>query len=351
VSKQIVFPSLLLSTSANGAFVLAAGRYASTIARLAAEKTVAAVAWPEVYMHTGKPDSLEAAMRSRYVTLSQKQQSDASAAMVLQLLSGLPARRALLGAFFSIDLKSALDVEEQARRIPVPPMSVAADATPLPAAATPTFTKLMLRLHKVTCVDETSPGPWSGSESGTDKIDCGISSIDAVGHVHAIPRFHVGEFERDGVVKTYGQLKTLVTFDLSEGPSWPKTYTAVVILSEARMGNFPEFLNQLTERLQSSVTEYAVAAAGVPSGEPIGAVLSLLIKEAVALALVETLKFILGLWRDGFLPQQLAIRIPSASIKFLRPRSSPANHSLDRMATFTFAGGKYTVRYDWLLAT
>lgn len=333
-----------------------AGDYAFTVARLAADKTVAAVAKPEIYKQSESADSLEGTMRLRFTKLSEPQRKVAIAKTMPQLETMLPARRTSLGALTAVDLTAARDVGEQAAKLPVPKMNFASTAPPTVAAvvaaaqAAPAFRKLVLRLHNVTCVDETDWG-WGPfkTEGGTDEIDLGGSSIDAVGDVNTIPRFRVHNFKEDGVVKTFTPLKPLVTFDLNEGTSWPKTYTAVVILSEVDMGNFPEFLNQLTVRLRAKVAEYIENASSGQGGLK-GAALALVIKEAVTRALNKILDYLRRFWGDDVFPEQLVtIRIPSASTKFPRIGGEAMTHSSDRTLEFHGHGGFYTLRYDWQL--
>ncbi len=324
-----------------------AGMDAWRIARLAAEKAVASAARPTMFKAVTAPDSLEEIFRTRFSKLGLAKQQAATTRVLAEVETMSPARRTALGARATVDLRSAASVESQVHPAAVGDVRPAAAA---PSAVQPTVagahTSLTLRLHRVTCVDET--GGWLAEKVGGDEIDLGVSIIDVRGNVVSVPRFKVGNFAKDGVVKSFAPLHPLYRFDLTNAPGWPVSCTAILTLSERDMGNFPEFLNKLVEKLRSQVATALAGAAGSPGG-PVGAALAAAIARGVQFALGKIMDYLRSWWGDDvFTPVTVAISISSPTALFPKPGNIWAKDSVDRTIKFVGHDGTYLLTYDWL---
>jgi len=94
--------------------------------------------------------------------------------------------------------------------------------------------KLMLEIHSVKCRDET--GGMFQEKFGGDEIALAGINIDPNGHAKQLPHFGVGNFEKDGVVRNFQPPHLLSSFDLQQGPPFPRLYQTALILAELDEG-------------------------------------------------------------------------------------------------------------------
>lgn len=324
-----------------------AAEHAFRVARLAAEKAVAHVAQPATYRMATDANTLESLFLARFRTLSPARQQAATTRVMAELRAPTPARTAFLGRLAPVDLASPQPLALQARklvangglklpaRMPIPPGGI----------TIPKPTTLELRLHKVTCVDETGwdgPGEW-----GSDEIDFAATTIDENADVEKVPRVRIASFGKDGAVKQYAPPMRALTFDLREGgDAWPKSYYAVLVLAEKDEGDFPGWLNSVVEGLRGEVAQYLITAGGAAVGTfggPVGTALGAVIGEAVNYCLDKVVDYLKSWWGDDiFPPLTVSVDIPGPNATWGGKPDSP-----EEVAVFSGHNGRYDVTYDW----
>jgi hypothetical protein len=211
--------------------------------------------------------------------------------------------------------------------------------------ATARHTSLTLRLHKVHCVDQTTPGveEWASHDEiclgGTASSDSGDQT-----NTTAIPQFLVGKF-KDGDEKVYDPPKVLKTFPVSG--AYPKTFVCVMAMAERDGGGFATFLSDLlhsiTDEIDAVITAAGVAAGaaiGGAIGGPVGALAG-----AVGVFLVNEIINLIGNIKNDeiFMAQQTSVRMDSSSQKFANETDTAD------MRHWNFKGhsGEYNVFYSW----
>jgi hypothetical protein len=207
---------------------------------------------------------------------------------------------------------------------------------------------LTLRLHKVHCVDQTTPGveEWASH----DEICLGGTASSGSGdqtNTTAIPQFLVGTF-KDGDEKVYDPPKALKTFSLPGG--YPKTFLCLIAIAEQDGGGFATFLSDLLHSVEDEI-DAVITAAGVAAGAaiggafggPVGALVG-----AVGVVLVnEIIKLIGNIKNDEiFMAQQSAVQMESSSQKF----ANGTDISVTRHWNFKDHSGEYNVFYSWAYA-
>jgi acyl-CoA thioester hydrolase len=101
-------------------------------------------------------------------------------------------------------------------------------------------------VKEVKCSDDTN-------ELSKDEISLGGTMIDASGKTSKISALDVGDF-KTGDVRKYSSPKTIGSFDLSKGTSFPRTYYALLALAEIDMGGFAGFLDELVDSVEDEVS-------------------------------------------------------------------------------------------------
>jgi hypothetical protein len=209
-------------------------------------------------------------------------------------------------------------------------------------------TSLTLRLHKVHCVDQTTPGveEWASHDEiclgGTASSDSGDQT-----NTTTIPQFLVGKF-KDGDEKVYDPPKDLKTFTLSG--AYPKTFLCLIAIAEQDGGGFATFLSDLlhsvTDEIDAVITAAGVAAGaaiGGAIGGPVGALAG-----AVGVILVNEVINLIGNIKNDeiFMAQQTAVQMDSSSQKF----ANGTDTADTRHWNFKDHSGEYNVFYSWAYA-
>lgn len=316
---------------------------------LAAEKVAVNFTQKARYPISADADSFENVLKSRFETLpaAAKQKASAKASASIASASNLRSRR--FGDLAGIKLDTATSIDSQVKAIAFPP---ALKFTPaeianinnvfaveaVSASATPVTSKLALRIHRVKCVDET--GNWLQERAGDDEIDLGGTSVDETGDTGKISKFRVNSSFDDGEVTTYNPPRQFTFFNLTEGNTFPKSYIVTLVLSEADMGGFPEFINKLFDLVKAKVKK-AIEDAGLVFGAVMGAVLARVIGYVVD----RICTLIIDIWNDDvFTPLSVSISIPSLSTRWNGRTDSP-----EQILRFKGHGGEYHLTYDWQL--
>ncbi len=329
-------------------------RRAIKVISLAAERAVAHTADKAAHPIPSDASSFEQLVAGRLKEIHPARLQAAQVKVLAAQKTPL-AKRATYADLGTIDLKSSLAVEKQvdARPLPANLKFTASDLPSLrlvggglkPVAAgggmrpQANTDNLELRIHSVKCIDETDG--FLGSESGSDEIALGGSTVDETGGVRKVAKMNIGDFARDGVTKTFNPPKRFCNFDLTEGTEFPKKYFVTMVLAEIDNGGFPSFLNNLMEQVKAYVKKLVKDALGSlgASGSEVNAIIG----AAVAYIVDFVTNFFISIWEDDiFKPFTVSASIPS-----LNARWNGKTDSSEGTVTWTGHGGKYRVTYDW----
>lgn len=326
--------------------------------RLAIEKVASHHAEPARFPLPSDSTSVERILHGRFRQLKPAQQQLA-VAKLLPNVNAAPQKRAVAYADLAqVDLQSAAPIAQQVQALPFPKalMLPANTAQNLlneqimaptqgvtEAAAAPALKKLELRIHKVTCRDETGKdfNPF-GDEPGSDEIFLGGTAVDETGDSHKVTSFKVGDFD-DGDVKTYAPPKPFTSFDLREGNLFPKSYFVTLVLVEKDQGGMSDFINGLLNKIKERVTAALAAAFGSAvglSGGPAGAVIG----AAVGFVVGKVFDLLKSAWNDDiFPPKTVSVKIAALTSRFADNKAD----SPEDIVKFVGHDGHYEVRYDW----
>lgn len=207
---------------------------------------------------------------------------------------------------------------------------------------------LKLKLHSVKCIDETNP-EWIGS----DEISMGGVTLNDKNVEESISEFEVYNGFDDNDVKSYSPPRVLRQFNLDA--TYPKTFSAFVVLAEKDDGGFSNFIAELYKSIKNEL-QIIIAALGVAAGAAIGGEIGgtigaavggpigTIIGIAVGAILGALIGWIINALSDDIFPTQMAmVALPSGDAAF-------NNGSLESpvMSLFFEAhDGKYEVRYNW----
>ncbi|MGE3976414.1 MAG: tachylectin-related carbohydrate-binding protein [Nitrospira sp.] len=265
-------------------------------------------------------------------------------------------RAARYGDLASVDLTSAVVIDTQVQALPFPEKLKLPSDHPIVIFNVPrqrpispillrqqNMSKLELRIHKVKCLDETSG--LAGTESGTDEIDLGGTTVDESGDAEKVDPFRVRSDFEDGVEQIYWPPKQFASFDLTEGTDFPKSYFVTLVLAEMDNGGLPDVLHKLLMWVKEKVTTALAAAIGGligVSGGPIGAAIGAAVGAAVGLII----DFIKDVWEDdAFKPATVRVDIPSLDARW----PGDMTDSPEGIITYKGHGGEYQVIFDWHL--
>lgn len=174
--------------------------------------------------------------------------------------------------------------------------------------------QLQFHLLSVKCIDETDG--FLASEAGSDEIAFGGVMVDASGATFSIPRYRVGDFGSDGVVRNFDPPVQFGVLDLRSGSGWPKTFTLALSLVELDNGNFPALLQKLLDELRKKITD---ATTGLVN---LGDTIDEIIAGAVAWVLDKVFGWLQSWWEDDvFKAVTMTFEFSSADDRFANGQS------------------------------
>jgi hypothetical protein len=322
--------------------------------RLCAVKAAAHLSDPAAYPMPSDPNSIERLFSARLATRPAESQQRAKQWATQLQTAPEATRTALLGELRWVDLKSdkpvatlasasavplsisKLDVEKSVTQLSALKLASATASNP-PKVMSATVEKantLKVRIRQVICEDETDP------QIGDDEIMMGGVTIDETGDTKKVDAFTVSNSFDSGEHKKYDPPKKFCQFDITEGDSWPKTYTVSIILAEEDWGGFPDFLNDVLKQVKSYIGTLVGGLVGGAVGGVIGA--------AVGAVLGFFIDLLVSAWEDDIFP---AITIDTDISSRKHVFASGTQTSSEKQYYAKAFGGKYWVYLDWQLST
>jgi hypothetical protein len=307
-------------------------------------------------------NSAEAQLASRMGKLSPRQQRKLSRGLMKRVEANAATRAEMYGDLARVDLNSGRAIAELVKTVPIAASQkmrvgeVDAFRNRLggdlkPVAATPAFSKLDLRLHKVVCTDDTD---LVLEFEGKDEILLDVIATAANGDSTVAPRTDLGQF-KDGQNRVFATPKTLATFDLS-GVQPPVALLATVIMTEKDFGDSSQFINLILEQLETlvkdRVDDFITEQLGGTAGKTgttaralnIPPVLIPVITTLIAMAVEKVFDAIAQIFGDEiFPPQILPIAIPSLTEPFPDGNTDSAEETIE----FEGFKGLYKIVVDW----
>jgi hypothetical protein len=346
-----VFPD---STTLSDPRLRAIGDRVLSAVRLAAFRAIAHSKDPKQFPMPSDAGALEHVFLRRLGSLSQARQRHAVEKASLILAAPEAASARIFRGLAQVDFRSAKSAAEhliatavpeagQIRPEEVAGLVAAKDSGPAiaeKAGPQQNHSFLDLRLRKVTCFHEMEK-PWEQIEID-DTIAVGGVTIDALGNVGKIAEIQLGDFDwHHNAVKAFSPPKVLATFDLRQGSSWPRLYTASIVLVEKDAGGgFGAFLNAVLSKAKDwLVGETGKALQGKVSSE-VGEVLKYLLNSIVG----GIIGFFVALFNDDvFPPVTETARVGSLHGKM----GNGTLVSDERVRKAELFGADYELRYDW----
>lgn len=200
--------------------------------------------------------------------------------------------------------------------------------------------QLMMQLQRVKCVDET--GGAFVERFGNDEIAMAVVGVDAVGRTALVTPFSVYAHFDDGEVKTYAPPKTLLTLDVPDDGTFPKTCAAMLLLAETDGGGFADVANKAYEKITAEVAarKPPVAAVG-----PIIAAIWATVGPVVTSYVQGLIKR--GIDDDVFPAQTVSLDISSRDFRW----GDGTKLSPEMTVEFRGHDGVYRVTYYWEIRT
>lgn len=212
--------------------------------------------------------------------------------------------------------------------------------------------QLSLRVHKVTCRDETN-GKYV-EMVGNDEIYLGGFAVNEKAETVQISPVSIYPHFDDGDVKVFNPPKVFHTFQMPTTGDWPKTYAVGLILIEKDAGGMVSAVKKITDFAKAKILEELAkekkkAEAKVNPGIVGSLALGPILLEALKAALPYILDFVIGkimgaFADDVFKPQLATIQIPKADFNW-----GGTNDSAEKTVTFRDHSGIYDLTYDWRL--
>ena len=210
------------------------------------------------------------------------------------------------------------------------------------AAAAKPVRRLVLQIHEVKCVDETNSG--TAEIFGGDEIDLAGISIDASGRVTRLPTLDLGGFSGDGKTKHFSPARTVATFEIRKGMSFPQFYQVAFILAERDAGGgLGEVVDDLVEEARKKPIPVAAAAAGV-----LVPVAKAVLIEVGTVIIKKLPGLISKALDDDIFPTQVeSLSLDSATFRF--PGGAATGPTERR--NFKAHDGEYRITYSWRVVT
>lgn len=205
--------------------------------------------------------------------------------------------------------------------------------------------QLLLQLDRVYCRDET--GGKYVERAGNDEISLAGVGIDATGKTVMLSPFTVYNNFDDRETKKFSPVKTILTLNVPDGGTFPKTCIGVLFLAEIDQGGFKDFVKKAYTKITEEVTakkpqgmERNPSLAGISVGT-IWAVVKPIVINYIK-GLIEA-----GIRDDVFPPQEVSLEIASADFYW------GDGTKLSPEVTVEFRGhdGVYNLTYYWEIRT
>ncbi|GAA5118880.1 hypothetical protein GCM10023320_23700 [Pseudonocardia adelaidensis] len=252
-----------------------------------------------------------------------------------------------------------IDATEPAAILPAAPMIKMTEpelrnlrnfvTTLLPAAQAPApagavvHDKIALQFIRVACIDETNG--WFGTEAGSDEISIGGVRFDTDGRTAEIGSVDLGGNWDDGDVRDFKPPKSIFSYSLRGGLTFPRAVFATLVLVERDGGGMEKIIDEVVKKIAAEVKTSLAALLGAAIGGAAGGPVGVLIGLAVGYAVDKLVAWLGSLWEDiAFIPRTIEVQVPS--------RTSTFSGSLTMPSTVVrFRGpGEYACRYQWVLS-
>lgn len=219
-----------------------------------------------------------------------------------------------------------------------------------PAVAAPTrFTKLILNLDRVKCVDDVG---LELTDFFEDDIRMGGLGVDSTGQKRKIRGFKVGNFSR-GETQRFNPRRKFVEFDLTRAGTWPRAFSTTFLMAESDgSGAFLDALQALWSVVSEVVEELvvsAVVAAGAlvgiavgSAGSPVGMIVGAVVGAAIGLVMHYLFA---SLEDDVFDATTVTLLLPTVQTPF----PGGQRKSGIRSESLNHPSGRYTLKYEWEL--
>ena len=226
----------------------------------------------------------------------------------------------------------------------------AASGSATAAAAPPSgFTKLVLNIDRVKCLDDVGLELTDFLE---DDIRLGGLGADSTGQRRNVSAFKVGDF-RKGETKRFNPNRKFVEFDLTRSGNWPRAFSTTFLMAESDgSGAFMDALRALWAAVGEVVEELVVAAvvagAGLigitvgAAGGPVGMIIGAVVGAAVGLI---AHYLFASLEDDVFEVTTVTLLLPDARTGF----NGNQRRSGKRTENITHPSASYTLKYEWEL--
>jgi hypothetical protein len=205
--------------------------------------------------------------------------------------------------------------------------------------------QLLLQLDRVYCGDET--GGKYVERLGNDEISLAGVGIDATGKTVMLSPFTVYNNFDDRETKKFSPVKTILTLNVPDGGTFPKTCIGVLFLAEIDEGGFKDFVQKAYTKITEEIAakkqqgmDRGLALAGIDVGTiwaVVGPIVTNYIKGLISA----------GIRDDVFPPQEVSLEISSADFYWAD------GTKLSPEATVEFRGhdGVYYLTYYWEIRT
>jgi len=205
--------------------------------------------------------------------------------------------------------------------------------------------QLLLQLDRVYCGDET--GGKYVERAGNDEISLAAIGIDATGKTVMLSPFTVYNNFDDRETKKFSPVKTILTLDVPDGGTFPKTCIGVLFLAEIDQGGFKEFVQKAYKKLTEEVA--AKKQQGMARSLTLTSIAVGLIWAEVKPRVINYLKGLIsaGINDDVFPSQEISLEIPSADFYW----GDGTKLSPEATVEFRDHDGVYYLTYYWEIRT
>jgi hypothetical protein len=206
-----------------------------------------------------------------------------------------------------------------------------------------------LRLHKITCLDNTS-------EVGQDEMAFGGVAVGPDGTLKKVNQQEIPvKFKDPGDAYTFQPVYTLSEYSLTRAPSYPLGVLFELALCEKDSGGFSDFLQDLWEAVKDHVEAILIAvgaAAGAAIGAQVGTAVGSIagpIGTVIGLALGAIVGGVIGAIIKSFQDEIFTVKELSLALGTATATFDGALTSATESCDFIGYGGHYRAYYSWQL--